>query len=294
MPEPSSFELVDTHVHLWDLSHSWYPDIQKIEVQEGHEVGLGDMAGLRRDYLVEHYLEDSACATVRKVVHVSAVTEPRAYLHEAGWLDGLAARTGIPAAVIGSVEPADEPARMAGDIDAQAASPLLRGVRVMFGLDPESAGARRLVALLAERGLVFEIVAHPDDAAAYARLVEPHPELTCVLEHALWPQRSDTEGFRQWRQALGVLASIDHLHCKISGLAMALHSFDPDRLRPWVEGCIDAFGIERCVVGSNFPVDRLYGSFQALMDSYLTITAGLGESDARRLYVSNAEALYRV
>jgi L-fuconolactonase len=295
MSDAPSFELVDAHVHLWDLTaHSWYPDIQKIEVREGHEVGLGDLAGLRRDYLLEHYLEDGAAYNVRKFVHVSAVTERRAYLAEGAWLDTLSASGHLPSAVIGSLEPTESLASIVDDLHAQAKSPLFRGIRVMFGLDPAAPKTRDIVAAVSDAGGLLEIVAHPREAADYARLIEQFPDLNVVLEHALWPEETDDAGFELWRRGLELLASLENIHCKISGLAMALHSFDAERLRPWFVGCLDAFGVDRCVIGSNFPVDRLYGSFDALMASYRTITAAIDEEDQRRLFAMNAERLYRI
>jgi len=164
----------------------------------------------------------------------------------------------------------------------------------MFGFDPASAKAAEIVAAVREAGLLFEIVAHPREAADYARLIGQFPELTVVLEHALWPEETDADGFARWREGLHLLAELPQVHCKISGLAMALHTFDASRLRPWFEGCLDAFGIERCVIGSNFPVDRLYGPFDELLRSYTTITSSLSREDSERLYVTNAERLYRI
>lgn len=294
MADSSNTEFVDTHVHLWDLAgHAWYPALQNVDDAE-HEVGLGDLGGLRRDYLLDDYRTDSARTSVTKIVHVSAVTAPRAYLQEAAWLDALAADTGLPSAVIGSVEPSAPAATIAADIDAQTRSPLFRGLRVLYGLDPTSDTAEHIASLLEERGALFEIVAHPSDAAGYAYLVQRHPGLTCVLEHAGWPEATDEAGLVGWRAAMKELAAAPNLHCKISGLPMALHSVEGRTLQPWFETCIETFGVGRCVIGSNFPIDRLYGTFDDLATAYRQLSSGLGADDIRRLWVTNAEALYRI
>jgi predicted TIM-barrel fold metal-dependent hydrolase len=64
-------------------------------------------------------------------------------------------------------------------------------------------------------------------------------------------------------------------------------------LAPWLEHAIDAFGIDRCMFGSNFPVDGMHGSFDELFTAYSAVTAGLGVAAQDRLFAVNAEIVYR-
>jgi predicted TIM-barrel fold metal-dependent hydrolase len=115
-----------------------------------------------------------------------------------------------------------------------------------------------------------------------------------ALEHAGWPDTPDPGHRAVWRAGLESLAALANVHCKISGLAMTLQTVEAPALRPYVETCIEVFGVDRCLFGSNFPVDVLFGSFSDLLGSYIEITKGLGETDMHKLFVSNAQRLYRV
>ncbi len=288
--EPRRF--VDAHVHHWDLSNPWYPAIQDVEPAEGQDAGLGDaVGGLRRNYLRPQYEQDVGhIAVVPKIVHVSATTAPRAFLEEAKWLDEMASKSGWPAGVIGALDPDAPLDTIESDLATQAQSALFRGARILFGLDPESPKTKDIFKLFSGTGWVFDLIAHPPEVSAFVPLVAAAPTTTFVLEHSGWPEGDQ----QQWRRGLEALAGLANVHCKISGLGMALQSLDAAVLRPYVEACIELFGVERCLFGSNFPVDGLFGPYTKLLGSYIEITQGLSSQDQDRLFVDNAERLYRL
>jgi predicted TIM-barrel fold metal-dependent hydrolase len=131
--------------------------------------------------------------------------------------------------------------------------------------------------------------------AAAARLAERHPEVPFVLEHAGWPQRpDDAADVAAWQQGIEALAAVETISCKISGLAMSLHSFGTEAQRPFVEHCLEAFGATRCMFASNFPVDALYGEFEEMLGLYESLTAHLDEPTRELLFAGNAERIYRI
>jgi predicted TIM-barrel fold metal-dependent hydrolase len=67
-----------------------------------------------------------------------------------------------------------------------------------------------------------------------------------------------------------------------------------ESFRPWVLGCIEAFGVERCVLGTNWPVDRLYSSFGDVLDAYEQILDGFPQGEREALFSKNAERIFRV
>jgi len=81
--------------------------------------------------------------------------------------------------------------------------------------------------------------------------------------------------------------------CKLSGLAGPLGSMAADVLSPWLEHAIDAFGIDRCMFASNFPVDGIHGSLDELYSCYSAVTAGLDNEARDKLFAANAERVYR-
>jgi L-fuconolactonase len=296
MTDPEPFEFVDAHVHQWDLTnHPWYPALQA-EPGDAAGMGLGDMAGMRRDFLADEYRQDAAGYRVDKVVHVSAATAPGTHLDESHWLESLGATTGWPAAIIGTVDADGTPDSWAKELDDQMADgPRFRGIRMLHGLDLESSRGLELLKLVAERQLVFDLVTSPGQVAATVPLLDQVPTLSVVVEHCGWPQGTDRHHADEWRAAMDQLAALgDRVQCKISGVAMVVHSVTEPDLRPWVQGCLDSFGVDRCFFGSNFPVDSLYGTYRQLLGSYRAIVAGLTAAQQRQLFVTNAERTYRI
>ncbi len=287
-------ELIDAHLHLWDLSsHRWYPAMQEPDPDASFE-SLGDVTRMARDFLLPEYRAETAAVEVVGMVHVSATTAPRTYLEETAWADGLLAGAGVPAALIGAVEPGLSRDELAADIEAQAASPRFRGVRVLAGLDPASRLATDLCELLRERDLVLDLVAHPGDVAGLRPLLERFADLDVVLEHAGWPDGTDAAERAGWEGAVTALAAHDNVLCKVSGLGMVTHSLAAAELRPWIETCLGAFGPGRCLFGSNFPVEAMYGGYDELLAAYAEGTAGLAEDERRAFFVENARRAYRL
>jgi len=291
-----STELIDSHLHLWDLSsNQWYPAMQGTDASKPFE-SLGDVTRMARDFLVPELREELAAADAELlgVVHISAASAPRTHVDEARWLDGLLDELGVPAVTVGAFEATQSRAEMEADLDAQNQAGRLRGGRVLTGLDPDSAAAADLCALLEERHLVFDMVAQPSAATEFCALLERFPELDVALEHAGWPEATDAAAEAAWRDSLERFAALPNVSCKLSGLGMATHSLAAATLRPWIEGCLEAFGADRCLFGSNFPVEAMYGTYAELLASVHAVTDALPEAEQRALYVDNARRLYRL
>ncbi len=294
MADERKLALIDAHVHLWDLSsHRWYPAMQEPDPDASFE-SLGDVTRMARDFLLAEYGAETAGFDVEGIVHVSATTAPRTYIEETAWVDGLLEGAGLPAALIGAVEPGLSRAELEADLDAQAASPRFRGARVLAGLDPSSGLAIDLCELLRERGLVLDLVAHPGDVAGLRPLLERFGDLEVVLEHAGWPDGTGAEERAAWEQAVAALAEHENVTCKVSGLGMATHSLAAAELRPWIETCLQAFGPGRCLFGSNFPVEAMYGTYAELLAAYAEATAGLDEAEREAFFAGNARRAYRL
>ena len=82
--------------------------------------------------------------------------------------------------------------------------------------------------------------------------------------------------------------------CKLSGLAMPLGSMGADAFGPWIEHAIEAFGVDRCMFASNFPVDGMHGTFDELYSTFAALTAGLDDDARDKLFAANAERVYRI
>jgi predicted TIM-barrel fold metal-dependent hydrolase len=281
--------IVDAHIHLWDPERSdWYPYLKHYPVH-----GSGDPARMRRRFDVDAYRAETAGWNVEKFVNVAAATGLHS-VDETIELDALSAERGGPHGVIGGLPPTDTVAEAVALLDRQMAAPRFRGVRPMGGLDrpvPEPA----VLAALAERDLVFELMAHPDRLVEAATQLAGAEDLVVVVEHTGWPRGDSDEERALWRAGIDALAKLgERVSCKLSGLAMPFGSMSAAALGPWLEYALETFGVDRCLFASNFPVDAAYGTFGELYETFCAVTASLDDEARDKLFAANAERVYRL
>jgi predicted TIM-barrel fold metal-dependent hydrolase len=281
--------IVDAHVQLWDPARTdWYPYLST--GQAG--LNMGDVSAMSRLFDVPTYLTETAGWNVTKLVNVAAATG-RHSIDETLELDRRADADGHPDAIIGGLVSTDSTAETVADLDRQLEAPRFRGVRPM-GASAEPLPSTEVLRALEERGLVFELMAHADQLLAAAKALESHADLVVVVEHAGWPRNGSEHERELWATGITALAGLgDNVLCKLSGLAMPLHSMSVDLLAPWLEHVIDAFGVDRCLFASNFPVDGIHGTFEELYTAYCAITSGLDDEARDKLFAANAERIYR-
>jgi L-fuconolactonase len=281
---------VDAHIHLWDLSTGWYRHIQAAD----ESVGLGNPAGLKRNYLLSDYRRDTARYPIRKLVHVSAAFPKVGPPAETAWLDNLANDCGYEVAIVGTLDLRQGLDGVRAQLDAQRRSARFRGVRVTLGMPFESRLGAGVFNLLAEYGLLYEVGIHPHTTIPSAtRAAAANPSVPFVLEHMGLAPGADALGdFARWKREITDFAALPTTTCKISGVAISVHRFDVEVARPFVKHCLDVFGAGRCMFGSNFPVDALYGSFDELWAMYETLAADLGDRERVELFGGTAEGVY--
>ncbi len=279
--------MVDAHVHLWDPARAdWYPYLAG-----ARELDMGDISGMNRYFDADTYRAESAKWNVEKFIHVAAAAA--AYtVDETFEKQALAESIGNPAAIVGGVSPALPIKESVALLDRQREASRFRGVRPMGG--PVGEVSPALYAALAERSLVFDVLAHPDELAAVAKAIEPWSDLTVVIEHMGWPRSNTSAEFELWKAGMTVLAGLsDRVNCKLSGLAMPLGTLEPAAFRPWFDHCLEAFGVDRCMFASNFPVDGMHGTFDELYTSYAELASGLDSESRDKLFAGNAERVYQ-
>ena len=173
----------------------------------------------------------------------------------------------------------------------------MRGVRIRE--HPAGGGDARFLAnmrAIAGLGLSFESRAWPGPLADALITARALPELPFVVGSTGMPLERGSDYFRWWRREMAALAELPNTVCKISGLGMADHRWTVESIRPWVLACIELFGADRCMFGTNWPVDAVYASYLMTVDAYRTIVAdaGFDRVDQARLLSGNARAFYRI
>ena len=281
--------VVDAHVHLWDPARTdWYPYLARLQ-----QHGAGDPSRMSRRFDVDIYRAEAARWNVDKFVNVAAATG-RHSIEETIELDNNARTGGGPDAIIGGLPPTDTVAEAIELLDRQMTAPRFRGVRPMGALEEPLPDAAVLRALR-ERNLLFELMTHPDQLRMAATQLAGFDDLTVVVEHTGWPRSNSDEEHSLWRTGIDALAGLgDSVVCKLSGLAMPFGSMRVDAFAPWLEYAIEAFGVDRCMFASNFPVDSMFGTFDELYAVFDAVTAGLDIESRRQLFAGTAERVFRL
>jgi predicted TIM-barrel fold metal-dependent hydrolase len=287
MTDPPT-RVVDAHVHIWDPARTdWYPYLSHPQAPPS-----ADASGMFRPFGVDTYRAESAGWNVEKFVNVAAATGRHSIEETIELDDGSQARGG-PDAIIGGIPPTDTVAEALELLDRQMTASRFRGVRPM-GRNEGPLPDEGVLRALQERNLLFELMSHPDQLQQAAAGLEGFDDLVVVVEHTGWPRSTSDEERALWRKGIDALAGVgDNVVCKLSGLAMPLESMTVEAFAPWLEYAIGAFGVDRCLFASNFPVDSMYGTFDQLYRVFDAVTAGLDRESRSKLFADNAESIYR-
>lgn len=296
-------QIVDAHMHLWDLDKIRYPWLTP-----PLPVGItGDVRSIAKTYLLEDYLRDArgdGKIKVAKVVHVEAGANPADSLHETRWLQSVADLHGFPHALVAHAELNNPEAEAL--LAEHAGHRNVRGIRQILNwhADPKKtytprdllgdADWRKGFALLRKYNLSFDLQIYPSQMPAAAQLASRHPDTLMILNHTGMPADRDAAGIRAWRSGMQTLAQQPNVVVKISGLAMLDWQWTTESLRPFVTQTLDIFGTDRCMFASNFPVDRLFGAFARQYGAYQSLTASLSATERTKLFMTNAERIYRI
>ena len=127
---------------------------------------------------------------------------------------------------------------------------------------------RRNVAKLADYGWVFELQVFSNQMADAARFVAALPEVQFVLVHSGMLESAGEADVEPWSDGMQRLAELPNLVTKLTGQGTFVHRVDPDLIRLVADACLEWFGADRCMWGSNFPVESLWTDYGSLMDAW--------------------------
>ena len=297
-----SFPIIDAHQHFWDLTlgkHPWLCGDQQIPFRYGDYTALKES-----NYLPKDYHADATDFNIVKTIYMEAEWDPSDPLGETAWVTELHHRTGFPNAIIGQVGFMSED--IAAVISDQAAYPLIRSLRQKPAASPSPAtyapglpGSladpkfQRGFSHLSKHNLHFDLQTpwwHLGEAAALARRF---PDTTIILNHAGLPSDRSAPGLNGWREALSKFANEPNTAVKISGICQPGKPWTAELNRNVVLETIRIFGVNRCMLASNFPVDKLLASFGEIYSGFMQIISEFSETDQLKLLHDNALAYYR-
>jgi predicted TIM-barrel fold metal-dependent hydrolase len=166
---------------------------------------------------------------------------------------------------------------------------------------------------LAKRGLTFDVWTYHPQLAEVGDLAAAFPDASIVLDHvggplgyASYASRHD-EVFATWKKSMAELARRPNVSVKVGGLGMAMGWFDfyerpappssqmlADAFKPWVETCIDLFGVDRCMFESNFPVDKITSGYGVLWNAFKRLSAKASAAEKAALFSGTASRVYKL
>jgi predicted TIM-barrel fold metal-dependent hydrolase len=294
--------IIDAHTHLWDLSMDKHPWLRPAG---GSVEALGGLDKIRRTFLVEDYLRDSAGLNIVASVHVEALWDPTDRLGETRWLETLDKSRGIAARYIASA-PFGKP-EAARILEQQAGFARVVGIRDILSFHPTNPGKnfaergdiaddpawRQDVARLAPLGLTFELMMYPYQLQGVLGVARAMPELRIVINHCASPIDRDADGMQRWRDSVTALAREPNISLKVSNVG----GYDPhptyESVRAVALHCIDSFGPERTMLATDWPVAGMWTRFDEIYDTFRRITADMTEAEQKALFHDNAKRVYR-
>lgn len=292
----SKLQIVDPHIHLWDLWTRIYPHFETPSAD-------GSNAAICRSYLIEEYLREGGDEfEIVGAVHVEAF--PTDAIKETETLQKVADANPLPLVIVGNgdLTSPDFPALL----DRHQQFPIFRGIRQVVNMHPDprrSYVSRDLMAEpgflaglreLGRRGLSFDLQLYPHQMETAAALAAKAPDTRIILNHAgMWADR-DLAGWKQYKSGMRALAAQSNIVAKISGLGMLDNRWTTESIRPLVLESLEVFGTDRAMFASNFPVDKLYSDFRTVWRAFSDITMSFSETERTKLFRDNSRKFYRI
>lgn len=274
--------IIDAHQHFWQLD---------LPFQYGW-LHTAEHKAICRSYLPADLQPHLNACGVEKSIFVQTQHD----LAENRWVLKLAEENDFIAGVVGWVDLASE------DCEAQLAEfkdhPKFVGIRHVVQDEPNDdfivqPDVVRGLKVLQKHGVPYDLLFFTQHLKHAATLGAELPELPMVINHLAKPKIKDqiTAG---WIDDLKAAAKFPNMYCKLSGMVTEANweDWQPSDLKPYVEAALEAFGPERCMYGSDWPVCELAGSYQRVYDALVEVLGSISESERAAIFGGTAAKFY--
>ncbi len=284
---------IDAHHHVWDLA-----------VRPQTWLDPPEMAPIRRTFTVDDLRPEAAAVGVDATVLVQTVASE----HETREFLAIAAAEPLVAAVTGWVDltALDVGDRIAALLEAPGGS-YLRAIRHGVQDEPDPSwllrpDVQRGIGAVGAAGLAFELLVKPGQLSAAVAVAHALPEVRFVLDHCGKPAIAqqvvdpDPQAFGAWHDAIRDLGQARNVVCKVSGLVTEADwaNWTSADLWPYIEGALEAFGAERAMFGSDWPVCLLASSYQRWAAIVGGLSGDLSDPELRLLWAGTAGRTYGI
>ena len=273
---------IDAHQHFWmynEREYGWIDD---------------SMAALRRDFLSDDLGPELECNGFQGCVAVQA----RQTLEETRWLLKLADRAPFIFGVVGWVNLRSP--RLRFELESLAGNRKLVGVRHIVQSEPDERfllqpDFLRGIALLEEFDLAYDILIYARHLPVAAEFVAKFPRQRFVLDHLAKPPIK-RGAIDDWARGIRELAAFSNVCCKVSGLVTEAdwHAWKPEGMRPYLDVAFECFGPSRLMIGSDWPVCTVAGSYSQVVDIVKDYVRKFSAEERDEVLGGNAAAFWRL
>lgn len=291
--------IIDAHVHIIqpDL-FSWFDPAKKGITFEG------DWTPIIHEYRPKDLVAEAEGSTIKVIGAVHVQMNADDPVAEVASVQRMSDEDGLPVSIVGGgdLSAPDFERTLEREEEASAnlhairqiinthVDPLYNYVDKEYMDDPAWLAGLRV---LARHGLAFDLQLYPTQFRRALQVIDSNPDITFIVNHAgMWADR-DLAGFRQWRDGIVEFGKRDNVAMKISGLGSTDHYWTLESVKPAIYTLLDAFGVDKCMFASNFPVDKLHGSYVDTIGAFIRATETLSQDEQDRLFVGNARKYYR-
>ena len=271
---------VDSHQHFWNYSAEEYDWIDD------------SMAIIRRDFLPP----DLKIEFDKHQLNASVAVQARCTLEETRWLLDFADKYDHVAGVVGWIDlKADDLEEQLKEFEGNKKlcgfREILQGQEPEFMLDPKFI---RGVKLLAHKGFSYDILVFPRHLKAVKELLKQLPEMRLVIDHIAKPLIGEGQ-IDEWTKDLTEIAQHKHVFCKLSGMVTETKpGWEEEDFKPYMEVVLNAFGEDRVMYGSDWPVCLLNGSYEEVYNIAQNFVNNYSASAEAKVFGQNASSFYNL
>ena len=272
---------IDSHQHFWifnEREYGWMGESMKV---------------IKKDHLPSDLAEEQ-----KKIgFNGSVAVQARQNLEETEWLLKLSDQYDMIKGVVGWVDLRSP--EVEKQLEKYSKHPKLVGVRhviqdesVDFILGKDFLNG---IGLLKQFYLVYDILIFPKHLPNSIKFVEKFPELTFVLDHIAKPNIKD-KTISPWKEDMQHLAKFKNVYCKVSGMVTEAdwHHWKPEDFKPYLDIVFNAFGTDRVMIGSDWPVCRVAGDYSKVLGIVEDYIKNFSEPDKEKILGGNAVKAYKL
>jgi L-fuconolactonase len=271
---------IDAHHHIWryrDPGQPWMTE---------------EMTGLRRDI----GLEDLRRVATPSGITGTVVIEVERTSEETQWLASLAANDDLILGVVGWARLTDPSAQ--AELEQLAELPKFKGLRHPIHDEPDPnfvlrEDFNRGIAALHALGLTYDVLIFEDHLLQITTFVDRHPNQIFIVDHIAKPRIRDAS-ITAWRSSLLELARRPNVYCKLSGVVTEARwdRWTPQMIAPYIDTVLEAFGPQRLMFGSDWPIVTLASTYSGWIDTIRSVIAPLSTSEQQSILWRSATEAY--